>query len=124
MRLPTVRIISDDAPNGFVVINESDFDASLHVLFLDAEEKAAADQAAAEARAEADKAAAEKDAADRAEAERKAAADAANKPADAPPPAPTVADPTDDELRAALKERGIKFAHNTGRDKLLALLSA
>lgn len=31
-KCPTVKIVDDKAPNGFVVINESDFDCKVHAL--------------------------------------------------------------------------------------------
>jgi hypothetical protein len=29
--LPTIQVVNKDAPNGFMIINESDFDASIHI---------------------------------------------------------------------------------------------
>jgi hypothetical protein len=34
---PTVHVVSADSPDGFIVINESDFDAGVHQLFGDEE---------------------------------------------------------------------------------------
>jgi hypothetical protein len=31
--LPTIQVVNKDAPNGFMIINESDFDASIHTKF-------------------------------------------------------------------------------------------
>jgi hypothetical protein len=31
--LPTIQIVNKNAPNGFMLINESDFDASIHTKF-------------------------------------------------------------------------------------------
>jgi len=51
---PTVRVADDKVPGGYVVINETDFDAKVHRLYSEAPAKApAAEKAAPAAKAKA-----------------------------------------------------------------------
>jgi len=40
---PVVRIADDKAPGGFVEINEADFDAKIHEVYVEADERPLAD---------------------------------------------------------------------------------
>ena len=40
---PVVRIADDKAPGGFVEINETDFDAKIHEVYVEADERPLAD---------------------------------------------------------------------------------
>lgn len=46
MEVPTVRIKDDKAPGGYVVINESDYDADKHTLLTNRQEAAASSKIA------------------------------------------------------------------------------
>lgn len=50
---PTVRVADENAPGGYVVINEADFDAKAHRIYSEAPAKApAAEKVAPAAKAE------------------------------------------------------------------------
>ena len=92
MSIPTVRIVHPDVPGG-MLINESDFDAGVHVRYDDA---VAAQQAAAQAAAEAERLAAERARLEEASREEEGKLQEEAAPVDAA--APAVPDPAAETL--------------------------